>query len=105
MSGFWTFSVSSYSVFHAENRAARLRHIAMITILVLRTAMSALSILSAVIKGSVVGIVVYSILAALSMWFTATCLAIIGDVEGEKPLWRFRVVSIHFHSMVQESGR
>jgi hypothetical protein len=97
MKGFWTFSLSSYSIIHTPDRAARIRHIAMITILVLRTAMSGLSILSAVIKGSIAGIVIYSLLAILSMWFTATCLAIIGDAEGDKLLGRLVVVSfIHF---------
>jgi hypothetical protein len=76
----------------------------MIAIVVLRTAMSALSILSAVIKGSIPGIIVYSILAALSTWFTATCLAIIGDAEGEKPLWRFRVVSTPVYNLLSTCG-
>jgi hypothetical protein len=51
MRGFWTFSLSSYSIIHTSDGAARVRHIAMIAILALRTAMSALSILSEVIKG------------------------------------------------------
>jgi hypothetical protein len=62
----------------------RMRHIAMITILLLRTAMSALSILSAIIKKNVTGIIVYSLLALLSVWLTATCLAIIGDAAGDR---------------------
>lgn len=82
MRGFWTFSPKSYSIIHTTDGAARVRHIAMVLILLLRSAMSALSILSAVIKGSVAGIVIYSLLAVLSLWFTATCLAIIGDAEG-----------------------
>ena len=61
-----------------------MRHIAMVIILILRTAMSVLSILSVVIKGSIRGIVLYSLLALLTFWFTATCLAIIGDAEGDK---------------------
>lgn len=55
--------------------------------------MSALSILSAVVKGNIAGIVIYSLLAILGLWFTATCLAIIGDAEGDKPLKGFMVVS------------
>lgn len=93
MRAFWTFSLSSYSIIHTPDGAARMRHLAMITILVLRTGMSALSILSAVIKGSIVGIVVYSLLAILGLWFTATCLAIIGDAEGDKRIKSFVVVS------------
>ena len=54
----------------------------MITIIALRTAMSALSILSVVVKWNVGGIVLYSLLALLTFWFTATCLAIIGDAKG-----------------------
>jgi hypothetical protein len=91
--GFWTFSLSSYSIIHTPSGAARVRHLAMMTILLLRTAMSALSILSAAIKGNIAGIVIYSLLAILGLWFTATCLAIIGDAEGDKPLKGFMVVS------------
>lgn len=69
----------------------------MVTILVLRTAMYALSILSVVIKWNIAGIVIYSLLAILTFWFTATCLAIIGDAEGDKRLKGLVVVGcIHF---------
>ncbi|KAI9714542.1 MAG: hypothetical protein M1820_000504 [Bogoriella megaspora] len=81
---FLTFSPSSFNFIHTPDGAVRLRHIAMITILVLRTAGSALSIISAVVKKSVAGIIIYSLLAVLSLWFTATCLAIIGDAAGDK---------------------
>jgi len=83
MRGFWTFSLSSYSIIHTPDGAARLRHIVMITILLLRSAMSALSILSAIIKWKVADIVIDSLLAVLGLWFTATCLAIIGDAKGD----------------------
>jgi len=97
MKRFWTFSLSSYSIIHAPDRAARLRHISMITILLLRSGMSALSILSSVIKVNIAGIVIYSLLAVLGLWFTATCLAIIGDAEGDKRFKGFTVVCyIHF---------
>jgi len=97
MRHFWTFSLSSYSIIHTPDGAARMRHIAMVIILVLRTAMSALSILSVVIKGSIGGIVLYSLLALLTFWFTATCLAIIGDAEGDKRIKGVVVVGyIHF---------
>ena len=97
MRGFWTFKLSSYSIIHTPDQAARMRHIAMVIILVLRTAMSALSILSVVIKWNIGGIVIYSLLAILTFWFTATCLAIIGDAEGDKRLKGFVVVGcIHF---------
>jgi len=95
---FWIFSPSSYSLIHTEDRATRMRHIAMVTIIILRGAMSALSILSAVIKGSVWRIVVYSLLTVLTMWFTATCLAIIGDAVGDRKLWRLVVVSTSISS-------
>jgi hypothetical protein len=94
--GFWTFSLSSYSLIHTPDGAARLRHLAMVTILLLRTGMSALSIISVVIKWNVPGIVIYSLLAILTFWFTATCLAIIGDAEGDKQLKGFVIVS-HIH--------
>jgi hypothetical protein len=84
MRGFWTFSPSSYSIIHTPDRAARVRHIAMVAILLLRTAMSALSILSVVIQRNIAGIVIYGLLALLTFWFAATCLAIIGDAEGDK---------------------
>ena len=97
MRRFFTFSLSSYSIIHTPDGAARIRHIAMVTILLLRTAMSALSILSVVIKGNIAGIVIYSLLAVLTFWFTATCLAIIGDAEGDKRVKGFVVVGyIHF---------
>jgi hypothetical protein len=97
MRGFWTFSLSSYSIIHTPDGAARVRHIAMVIILVLRTAMSALSVLSVVIKWNIAGIVIYSLLAVLTFWFTATCLAIIGDAEGDKRVKGFVVVGyIHF---------
>ncbi|KAF2446709.1 hypothetical protein P171DRAFT_429676 [Karstenula rhodostoma CBS 690.94] len=93
---FFVFSLSSYSLIHTPDGKVRLRHLAMLTVLALRTGMSALSILSAVIKGSIVQIIIYSLLTLLGFWFTATCLAIIGDAEGEKPLWRFRITRLHF---------
>lgn len=92
-SRFWTFSLSSYSLIHTPDGQARLRRIVMITILVLRMAMSALSILSAIIKKNVAGIIVYSLLAVLSFWFTATCLAIIGDAAGDRRVTGMIIVS------------
>jgi hypothetical protein len=89
---FWIFSLSSYSIFHTTN-AARLRHVAMITIILIRTAMSALSILSAALQGNVADIVVYSLVAIATLWFTATCLAIIGDTAGDKQIQRRFLVS------------
>lgn len=69
----------------------------MITIILLRTAMSALSVLSAVIQGNVADIVVYSLLAIATLWFTATCLAIIDDTAGNKQIeGRVLVGSIYF---------
>lgn len=90
---FFTFSPSSFSFIHTPDGAARVRHIAMIAILVLRTASSVLSIISAVVKKNVAGIVIYSLLAILSLWFTATCLAIIGDAAGDKSVKLAVVVS------------
>lgn len=83
-SRFWTFSLSSYDIIHTHDGQMRIRHIAMITILLLRAAMSGLSILSAVMKKNVAAIIVYSLLALLSVWFTATCLAVIGDAAGDR---------------------
>ncbi len=79
---FFIFSPSSYNFIHTPDGQARVRRIVMIVILVLCSAMSALNIMSAVIKGNVVGIVIYSLLAILGFWFTATCLAIIGNAAG-----------------------
>ncbi|KAM0705244.1 hypothetical protein Q7P35_008033 [Cladosporium inversicolor] len=88
-SRFWTFSLSSYDIIHTHDGQKRIRHIIMITILLLRAAMSGLSILSAIIKKNVAGIIVYSLLALLSVWFTATCLAIIGDAAGDRRVTDF----------------
>ncbi|RDW57300.1 hypothetical protein BP5796_12750 [Coleophoma crateriformis] len=98
--GFWTFSLSSYSIVHTPDGAARVRHIAMVTILLLRSAMSGLSILSAVIKGNIASIVIYSLLAVLGLWFTATCLAIIGDAEGDKRIKGVVVKRWHFDAFL-----
>ena len=99
---FYTFSLSSYSLIHTPDGKARVRHLAMLTILALRTGMSALSILSAVVKGSIAGIVIYSLLTILGFWFTATCLAIIGDAEGDKPLGRLRIVCHLFATSIPQ---
>lgn len=93
-SRFWTFNLSSYSLVHTPDGQARLRRIVMITILLLRMAMSALSILSAIIKKNVAGIIIYSLLAVLSFWFTATCLAIIGDAAGDRRVTGMIIVSL-----------
>ncbi|KIW25899.1 uncharacterized protein PV07_09035 [Cladophialophora immunda] len=82
--GFFTFSPRSYNFIHTPDGQARVRRIAMLVILGLRSAMSALSIVSAVINGSLAGIIIYSLLAVLSLWFTATCLAIIGNAAGDR---------------------
>ncbi len=82
--GFFTFSPKSYDFVRTPDGQARLRRVAMIAILVLRTASSALTVLSAVVHGNVAGIIVYSILAVLSLWFTATCLAIIGNTAADR---------------------
>jgi hypothetical protein len=58
--------------------------------------MPVLSILSSVIKGNIANIVIYSLLAVQGLWFTATCLAIIGDAEGDKQIKRIIVVC-YFH--------
>jgi hypothetical protein len=81
---FFTVSPSSYNFIHTPNGQARVRRIAMVVIIGLGSALSVLNILSAVINGNVAGIVIYSLLAVLSLWFTATCLAIIGDAAGSR---------------------
>jgi len=67
----------------------------MVTIILLRSAMSALSILTAVKDGSIAGIIIYSLLAILGFWFTATCLAVIGDTAGDKQVTGIIVVGLH----------
>lgn len=97
MRGFWTFSLLFYSIIHTHDGAACVQHIVMVAILLLRTAMSALRILSVVTKGNIAGIVIYSLLAILSLWFTATCLAIIGDAAGDEQVNTVHVVGyIHY---------
>ncbi|KAF2724461.1 hypothetical protein K431DRAFT_300785 [Polychaeton citri CBS 116435] len=92
----FTFSLSSYSIINTPNGQARVRHMVMIAILVLRTASSALSILSAILKKNVAGIIIYSLLAVLSFWFTATCLAIIGDAAGDRTVKSVIIKRWHF---------
>ena len=58
--------------------------------------MSALSIVSAVVNGNIPGIVIYSILAVITTWFTATCLAIIGDAAGDQTVTGKIIVSLPF---------
>nr|OQO19041.1 hypothetical protein B0A51_12320 [Rachicladosporium sp. CCFEE 5018] len=96
----WKLSLSSYSLVHTPDGAARVRHIVMILILGLRTAMSVLSVLSAVWKGNIAGIVIYSLLAALSFWFTATCIAIIGDAAGDRRVTGRVVKRWHFDAFL-----
>jgi ABC-type sugar transport system permease subunit len=91
---FYVLSISHLTaLIHTLDGATRMRHIAMITILLLRGAISARSILSAVIQRSIWRIILYSLLALLGVWFTATCLAIIGNAEGDRKLRRLVVVS------------
>lgn len=93
-SRFWAFSLSSYDIVHTHDGQMRIRHNIMIAILLLRAAMSGLSILSAIIKKNVAAIIIYSLLALLSVWFTATCLAIIGDAAGDRRVTGVIVVSL-----------
>lgn len=93
MKRFWTFSLSSYSVTQTPDGAARIRHICMIIILTLRTASSGLSIFAAITKGKIAETIIYSLLAVLGLWFTATCLAIIGDAPGNTRIRGFLIVS------------
>lgn len=90
---FWIPSVSSFSIVHTPDGQARIRHIVMITILFLRAAMSGLSIFAAIIHNNVGAIVAYSLLALLSVWFTATCLGIIGDAAGDRDVKSVIIVS------------
>lgn len=95
-SRFWTFSLSSYDIIHTHEHDGqmRIRHITMITTLLLRAAMSGLSILSAIVKKNVAAIIIYSLLALLSVWFTATCLAIIGDAAGDSRVTGMIIASL-----------
>lgn len=91
---YFTFSLSSYNFVNTPDGQARVRRIIMIVIVAVRSAMSALSILSAVIKGSLAEIVIYSLLTILTLWFTATCLAIIGNAAGDRN-WSGQVIVRH----------
>lgn len=93
-SRFWTFSLSSYDIVHTHDGQMCIRHITVIAILLLRAAMSGLSILSAIVKKNVAAIIIYSLLALLSVWFTATCLAIIGDAAGDSRVTGMIIVSL-----------
>ena len=92
-SRFWTFSLSSYDIVHTHDGQIRIRHITMVAILLLRAAMSGLSILSAIVKKNVAAIIIYILLALLSVWFNATCLAIIGDAAGDRRVTGVIIVS------------
>jgi hypothetical protein len=56
----------------------------MVVIIALRTAMSVLSIVHAAVRGEVAGIIIYSILAVVTLWFTGTCLTIIGNAAEDR---------------------
>ena len=90
----WHFKPSSYSLAHCPDKRTWMRRIAMIVILLFRTAMSALSIFSAVRSGNIAAIVIYSILAVLSLWFIAWCLAVIGDAVGERKVLGVLIVRV-----------
>ncbi|KAK5120406.1 hypothetical protein LTR85_006345 [Meristemomyces frigidus] len=62
--------------------------------------MSALSILSAVINKNIGGIVVYGLLAVMSLWFTAACLATIGDAAGDRRVTGVVVKRWHFDAFL-----
>ena len=90
----WHFNLSSYDPRNVDTQT-RYRRIAMIVVLVLRVAMSALSIWTAIRNDSIAGIVIYSILAVLGTWFIAWCLVQIGDAVGERRVLGKLIVRIN----------
>ena len=90
----WHVSPSSYNPRGCPDKRTFWRRIAMIFILLARTAMSALTLVMAVFSNNIAAIVIYAILAVLGFWFVAWCLALIGDAGGERKVLGRVVVGV-----------
>ncbi|KAM0714727.1 hypothetical protein Q7P37_009744 [Cladosporium fusiforme] len=97
---FFTISMSSYDIIHTHDGQIWLRHIVMVAILLLRAAMSALCIFSALMQRNVAAIALYGLLTFLSFWFTATCLAVIGDAAGDRGVSGVIIKRWHFDAFL-----
>ena len=93
----WHFSFKSYNPRHTPDKQTLFRRISMIFILSLRTAMSVLALIFAIIRMNIASIVVDTILGVLGFWFIAWCLATIGDAVGERRVFG-KLIVMHFKS-------
>lgn len=89
----WHFSLRSYDPRNTPNKRTLFRKISMILILALRTALSVLSLISAIRAMNIAKIVIYAILSVLGFWFVAWCLAEIGEATGERQVLGRMIVS------------
>ena len=96
----WHVSLSSYDPRNCPDKRTLWRRIAMILILFARTAMSVLTVISAVRRFNVLAIIIYAILAVLGFWFVTWCLAIIGDAVGERKVFGKLIVSLNWQPLL-----
>ncbi|KAK8076706.1 hypothetical protein PG994_003978 [Apiospora phragmitis] len=99
----WAFSWEAYSLGTAD-KAQLCRRACMWVILLVRTAMSVLSIVRDALWGNWVSVVVFSILAVLGFFFIAWCLAQIGEVRGRRRVLGVMVGRWHFDVFLAAFG-
>lgn len=89
----WHFSFRSYDPRNCPDKTTLFRRIAMIYVLFVRTGMSVLAVVSAILAMNIAAIVIYVVLAIIGFWFIAWCLAVIGDAQGERRVLGRLIVS------------
>ena len=93
----WHFSLASYNPLHCPDKRTLFRRLAIIFIILFRTAMSALVLSDAIWAMDIAAIVLYIILGIIGFWFIAWCLAEIGEAKGERRVLGKLIVGRHIY--------
>lgn len=93
----WSFSWESYSL-NTSDPAVIIRRLCMWAILLVRTAISILSVMFRAYGGYIVSMALGVILGVLGFFFIAYCLALIGEVQGRRKVMGVLLVSLEFTS-------
>ncbi|KAH7126580.1 hypothetical protein B0J11DRAFT_281027 [Dendryphion nanum] len=91
----WSISFHSYSL-KTSDKIVLARRICMIAILVIRTAVSVLTIIGHAWGGRLLSLIMGTIFAVIGFFFIAWCLAVIGDAKGTRKVFGFNVERLHF---------
>lgn len=95
MTGYFSFRLSSYSL-QTSDKAVLARRVCMLTILLLRTAISVKEVVWAAIRLNIAWLIINIVFGIISFFFVAMALEKIGEAQGRRKVLGILVGRWHF---------